>query len=136
MTTIASNQVILSKQMLNFGLSNAKQTEAQDKFDEMTIHSANKFINAIQDKCDRYTKRIESSDQALIISPVAAWCLFAIFFSLVAFFGLVVISNALVRKSRMIWQMTSIISGFAVATVSVIVLAYKYLIKDSNSRRY
>ena len=35
----------------------------------------------------------------------------------------------------MIWQMTAIVSGFAVVSVSVIVLAYKYLIKD-NSRRY
>lgn len=135
MKKLAHNQVILEGQMKNFGLSKAKQTEAQGKFDEMSIHSANKFINAIQDKCDRYIKRIESSDQAFIIPPLAAWCLFAIFFSLVAFFGLVVISNALVWKSRMIWQITAIISGFAVATVSVIVLAYKYLIKD-NSRRY
>lgn len=35
----------------------------------------------------------------------------------------------------MIWHITAIISGFAVFTVSVIVLVYKYLMKD-NSRRY
>lgn len=135
MKTIASNQVFLAKQMLNFDLSDAKQTEAQGKFDDMAIRSANKFVNAVQDRCDRYIKRIESSDQAFIIPPVAAWCLFIIFFSLVAFFGLVVISNALVWKSRMIWQITAIISAFAVFTVSVIILVYKYLMKD-NSRRY
>ena len=71
MTTIACNQVILSKQMKNFGLSETKQTEVQGKFDEMAVHFANKFVNAIQDKCDRYIKRIESSDQAFIIPPVA-----------------------------------------------------------------
>ena len=135
MTTIACNQVILSKQMKNFGLSETKQTEVQGKFDEMAVHFANKFVNAIQDKCDRYIKRIESSDQAFIIPPVAAWCLFVIRFSLATFFCLVVVSNALVWDSRMIWQITAIVSGFAIVSVSAIVLVYKYLMKD-NSRRY
>lgn len=124
MKKLAHNQVILEGQMKNFGLSDAKQTEVQGKFDEMGIRSANKFINAIHDKCDRYIKRIESSDQAFII-----------FFSLAAFFGLIVVTNALVWDSRMIWHITLIISGYAVVMVCAIVLVYKYLMKD-NDRRY
>lgn len=135
MKTIVKNQAILQEQMQGFGLSDAKQTEAQGKFDDMAIRSANKFVYAIQDKCDLYIKRIESSDQVFIIPPVAAWCLFIIFFSLVAFFGLIAVTNALVWDSRMIWHITLIVTGFAVVTVSAIVLVYKYLMKD-NSRRY
>lgn len=127
--TLVKNQVILQEQMEGFGLSEAKQTEVQDKFDEMAIRSANKFVNAIRDMCDQNIKRIESSDQVFIIPPMAAWCLFIIFFSLVAFFGLIVVTNALIWDSHMIWQMISIISGFAIAAVSAIILAYKCLIK-------
>lgn len=45
-------------------------------------------------------KRIESSDQAFIIPQVAAWCMFIFFFSLSAFFSLIVIMNSLVWDSK------------------------------------
>lgn len=88
-----------------------------------------RFQHAVQDKCNRYIKCIEFSDQAFIIPPVTAWCLFAIIFSLSSFFGLIIVANTLVWNSRMIWHITFIISGFAIATISAIVLVYKYLMK-------
>lgn len=130
MKSLTNNQDILEDRLNKFGLSDTTLTEIQSKFDEMVIHSATRFTNAIQDKCNRYIKCIEFSDQAFIIPPVTAWCLFAIIFSLSSFFGLIIVANTLVWNSRMIWHITFIISGFAIVTVSAIVLVYKYLMKD------
>ncbi len=136
MKKLAHNQVILEGQMKNFGLSDTKQTEVQGKFDEVAVRSANKFVNAIQDKCDRNIKRIEPSEQAFIIPQVAAWCMFIFFFTLSAFFGLIVVTNALVWESRMIWQITAITSSFTVITITAVLLVHNYFLKGNDHRRY
>lgn len=130
MKTLANNQILLEDRMQNFGLSEAKKNEIQDGLDNLTIRSATKLSNAMQDRVERFVKRIESSDQVFIIPQ------FIFFFSLSAFFGLIVITNALVWDSRMIWQITTIISGFTVITITAVLLAYNYFLKDNDHRRY
>jgi hypothetical protein len=136
MSSLSDNQVKLEKQMKNFGISEAKRIEIQGKFDEMGIRSAGKFVDAVQDKCDRYIKRIESSGKAFIIPQVAGWCLIIIFLSLVTFFFLIVVTNIIAWKSRMVWEITGIVSGFMVTVITLILLVYNYFLKDKDERRY
>ena len=132
MKTTIHNQKILENEMLDFSLSDAKKTEIQGDFDDMAARSAGKVYNAIQEKCERYIKRIEFSKQVLTIPPKIAYFLFTILFSLTAFFALIVVTNALIWESRMIWQITGIITGFAAMTIGAINLMYKYLLKDND----
>lgn len=92
MKRLTNNKYTLEDRLNRFGLSDATLTEIQSKFDEMAVRSVTKFINAVQYKCSRYIKSIEFSDQAFIIPPVTAWCLFY----LALFFRLIIITNTLV----------------------------------------
>ena len=53
-----------------------------------------------------------------IIPPVAALCLPSFNFSLAVFFGLIVVTNAQVWDSRIIWHITFIICGFVIVAVN------------------
>lgn len=136
MQTLVDNQVILAEAMKNFGISASQHAEIQRQFDEMGIRSAGKFNNAIQEKCDRYVKRIESSGQAFIIPQVAGWCLLIILISLSALFGLIVVSNIIAWNSRIVWDITGIVIGFMVTVITLILLVNNYFLKDKDDRRY
>lgn len=100
--------------------------EEAEKFGQTVL---DKFIHQIQDKCNEAERKIHKADNCIFIPHTTFYISIIILVSLFSFFVSMIVANAEILHSRLIWNTVLWTILIAVAEVAIMVLLSKVLNK-------
>lgn len=101
--------------------------EQAEKFGQTVL---DKFIHKIQDKCNEAERKIHKADNCIFIPHTIFYILIIILVSLFSFFVSMIVANAEILHSILIWNTVLWTILIAVAEVAIMVLLSKVLNKS------
>ena len=106
----------------------AQQTkEEAEKFGQIVL---DKFLHQIQDKCNETERNIRKADGYIFIPHTAFYILIIILVVLFSFFASIIIANAEILYSALIWKAVLWTVLIAVAGITTMILLSKVLNKS------
>lgn len=121
------NLVNLINFLREYKLSIAQGTQEQtEKFGQTVL---SKFLNQIQDKCIDTERKIRKANNYIFIQHTTFYILIIILVALSSFFVSMIVANAEILHSRLIWKIVLWIILIAVAGITTMVLLSKVLNK-------
>lgn len=98
------NLVNLLEFLREYKLAIAQQTkEEAEKFGQSIL---DKFLHQIQDKCNEIERNIRKGDSYILIPHTTFYILIIILVALSSFFASIIVANAGILHSAMIWKVT------------------------------
>lgn len=108
-----------------YKLAIAQQTQEQaEKFGQSVL---NKFLYQIQDKCNETERKIRKIDSHIFIPHTIFYVLIIILIALSSFFASIIIVNAEILHSALIWKAVICCTLIAVLGISITVIIQKFL---------
>lgn len=121
------NLVNLFKFLQEHKLAIAQGTQEQvDKFGQIVL---DKFLHQIQDKCNETERKIRKADNHIFILHTAFYILIIILVALSSFFVSIIVANAEILHSAMIWKTAICCILMAVFGIVMAVIVQKFLDK-------
>jgi hypothetical protein len=108
-----------------YKLAIAQQTQEQaEKFGQSVL---DKFLHQIQDKCNETEQKIRKADSYIFIPHTIFYILIIILVALSSFFASIIIVNAEILHSALIWKAVIYCTFIAVLGISITVIIQKFL---------
>jgi len=122
------NLVNLLEFLREYKVAIAQQTkEEAEKFGQIVL---DKFLNQIQDKCNETERNICKADSYIFIPHTTFYILIIILVSLSSFFASIMIANAEILYSALIWKAVLWTVLIVVAGITTMILLSKVLNKS------
>ena len=122
---IITNLENLLEFLREYKLAIAQQTQEQaDKFGQSVL---NKFLCQIQDKCNETERKIRKIDSHIFIPHTIFYVLIIILVALSSFFASIIIANAEILHSALIWKAVAWCSAVAIIGIAITIFLPKVL---------
>lgn len=122
------NLVNLLKFLREYKLTIAQSTQEQaEKFGQSVL---DKFLHQIQIKCNETERKIHQADSYILIPYLVFYILIIILVALSSFFASIIIANAEILHSALIWKVTLWIVLIAVAGITSMIFLSEVLNKS------
>ena len=113
-----------------YKLAIAQQTQEEaEKFGQSIL---DKFIHQIQDKCNETERKIRKANGYIFIPHTTFYILIIILVSLSSFFASIIIANAEILHSAVIWKAVVCCTLMAVLGIGIVVAIQKFLDRDNK----
>lgn len=122
------NLVNLFKFLQEYKLTIAQRTQEQaEKFGQTVL---DKFLHQVQDKCNETERKIRKADSYIFIPHTAFYILVIILVALSSFFASIMVANAEILHSALIWKIVLWTILIATAGITTMILLSKVLNKS------
>lgn len=108
-----------------YKLAIAQQTQEQaEKFGQSVL---DKFLHQIQDKCNETEQKVRKADSYIFIPHTVFYILIIMLVTLSSFFISIIVANAEILHSALIWKAVICCTFMAVLGISITVIIQKFL---------
>lgn len=120
-----TNLVNLLEFLREYKVAIAQQTkEEAEKFGQIVL---DKFLHQIQDKCNETERNIRKADGYIFIPYTTFYILIIILVALSSFFASIMIANAEILHSALIWKVVACCTFMAILGLGIAVAILKFL---------
>ena len=120
-----TNLINLLDFLREYKLAIAQQTQEQaEKFGQSVL---DKFLHQIQNKCNETEQKVRKADSYIFIPHTVFYILIIMLVTLSSFFISIIVANAEILHSALIWKAVICCTFMAVLGISITVIIQKFL---------